>query len=89
MPRFSEYVETEVDIVISVQDFYDELDYNEIQKLIKLLIEDEYIKGEDDNSESESIYEWEFNKMIKKITDNRVMLTKEEEELLKKISDRF
>ena len=89
MPRFSEYVETEVDIVISVQDFYDELDYDDVQKLIKLLIEDEYIKGEDDNSESESIYEWEFNKMIKKITDNRVMLTKEEEELLKKISDRF
>ena len=89
MPRFSEYVETEVDIDISVQDFYDELDYDDVQKLIKLLIEDEYIKGEDDNSELESIYEWEFNKMIKKITDNRVMLTKEEEELLKKISDRF
>jgi succinate dehydrogenase flavin-adding protein (antitoxin of CptAB toxin-antitoxin module) len=88
MPRFSEYVETEAELDISVSDFYDELNHKEVKELINILIEEDYIKR-NDVVEDESIYEWEFNKMIKKITDNRVMLTAEEEELLKKISDRF
>jgi succinate dehydrogenase flavin-adding protein (antitoxin of CptAB toxin-antitoxin module) len=88
MPRFLEYVETEAELDISVSDFFDELNHKEVQELIDILIEEDYIKRESVVGE-ESIYEWEFNKMIKKITDNRVMLTAEEEELLKKISDRF
>jgi succinate dehydrogenase flavin-adding protein (antitoxin of CptAB toxin-antitoxin module) len=88
MPRFSEYVETEAELDISVSDFYNELNHKEVKELINILIEEDYIKR-NDVVEDESIYEWEFNKMIKKITDNRVMLTAEEEELLKKISDRF
>ena len=88
MPKFSEYVETEAELDISVSDFYDELNHKEVQELIDILIEEDYIKGESVVRE-ESIYEWEFNKMIKKITDNRVMLTAEEDALLKKISDRF
>ncbi len=88
MPRFSDYIETEAELDISVSDFFDELNHKEVQELIDILIEEDYIKRESVVGE-ESIYEWEFNKMIKKITDNRVMLTAEEEELLKKISDRF
>jgi hypothetical protein len=88
MPKFSEYVETEAELDISVSDFYDELNHKEVKELINILIEEDYIKR-NDVVEDESIYEWEFNKTIKKITDNRVMLTAEEEELLKKISDRF
>jgi succinate dehydrogenase flavin-adding protein (antitoxin of CptAB toxin-antitoxin module) len=88
MPKFSEYVETEAELDISVSDFYNELNHKEVKELINILIEEDYIKR-NDVVEDESIYEWEFNKMIKKITDNRVMLTAEEEELLKKISDRF
>jgi succinate dehydrogenase flavin-adding protein (antitoxin of CptAB toxin-antitoxin module) len=88
MPKFSEYVETEAELDISVSDFYNELNHKEVQELIDILIEEDYIKGESVVGE-ESIYEWEFNKMIKKITDNRVMLTAEEDALLKKISDRF
>jgi succinate dehydrogenase flavin-adding protein (antitoxin of CptAB toxin-antitoxin module) len=88
MPRFLEYVETEAELDISVSDFFNELNHKEVKELINILIEEDYIKR-NDVVEDESIYEWEFNKMIKKITDNRVMLTAEEEELLKKISDRF
>jgi succinate dehydrogenase flavin-adding protein (antitoxin of CptAB toxin-antitoxin module) len=88
MPKFSEYVKTEAELDISVSDFYDELNHKEVKELINILIEEDFIKR-NDVVEDESIYEWEFNKMIKKITDNRVMLTAEEEELLKKISDRF
>jgi succinate dehydrogenase flavin-adding protein (antitoxin of CptAB toxin-antitoxin module) len=88
MPKFSEYVETEAELDISVSDFYNELNHKEVQELIDILIEEDYIKGESVVGE-ESIYEWEFNKMIKKITDNRVMLIAEEDALLKKISDRF
>jgi succinate dehydrogenase flavin-adding protein (antitoxin of CptAB toxin-antitoxin module) len=88
MPKFSEYVETEAELDISVSDFYDELNHKEVKELINILIEEDYIKR-NDVVEDESIYEWEFNKMIKKITDNRVMLTAEEDALLKKISDRF
>ena len=87
MPSFSKYVDVEVDLDLSVDDILWELDSREKEELVERLIEDGYaLKVIPD---SESIYEWEFNKMIKKITDNRVMLTKEEEELLKKISDRF
>ena len=88
MPKFLEYVETEAELDISVSDFFNELNHKEVKELINILIEEDFIKRED-VVEDESIYEWEFNKMIKKITDNRVMLTAEEEELLKKISDRF
>jgi succinate dehydrogenase flavin-adding protein (antitoxin of CptAB toxin-antitoxin module) len=88
MPKFSEYVETEAELDISVSDFFNELNHKEVKELINILIEEDFIKR-NDVVEDESIYEWEFNKMIKKITDNRVMLTAEEEELLKKISDRF
>jgi succinate dehydrogenase flavin-adding protein (antitoxin of CptAB toxin-antitoxin module) len=88
MPRFLEYVETEAELEISVSDFFNELNHKEVKELINILIEEDYIKR-NDVVEEESIYEWEFNKMIKKITDNRVMLTVEEENLLKKISDRF
>jgi hypothetical protein len=88
MPKFSEYIETEAELDISVSDFYDELNHKEVKELINILIEEDYIKR-NDVVEDESIYEWEFNKMIKKITDNRVMLTAEEDTLLKKISDRF
>jgi hypothetical protein len=88
MPRFVEYVETEAELDISVSDFFNELNHKEVKELINILIEEDYIKR-NDVVEEESIYEWEFNKMIKKITDNRVMLTVEEENLLKKISDRF
>jgi succinate dehydrogenase flavin-adding protein (antitoxin of CptAB toxin-antitoxin module) len=88
MPKFLEYVETEAELDISVSDFFNELNHKEVKELINILIEEDFIKR-NDVVEDESIYEWEFNKMIKKITDNRVMLTAEEEELLKKISDRF
>jgi hypothetical protein len=88
MPRFLEYVETEAELDISVSDFYNELNHKEVKELINILIEEDYIKR-NDVVEDESIYEWEFNKIITKIANNRVMLTAEEEELLKKISDRF
>jgi len=88
MPSFSKYVDVEVDIDLSIDDILWELDSREKEELVERLIEEDYIKRNDVVGE-ESIYEWEFNKMIKKITDNRVMLTVEEEELLKKISDRF
>jgi hypothetical protein len=88
MPRFIEYVETEAELDISVSDFFNELNHKEVKELINILIEEDYIKR-NDIVEDESIYEWEFNKIIKKIIDNRVMLTVEEENLLKQISDRF
>ena len=88
MPRFLEYVETEAELDISVSDFFNELNHKEVKELINILIEEDYIKR-NDIVEDESIYEWEFNKIIKKIIDNRVMLTVEEENLLKQISDRF
>jgi hypothetical protein len=87
MPSFSKYVDVEVDIDLSIDDILWELDSREKEELVERLIEDGYALEIIPNSES--IYEWEFNKIIKKITDNRVMLTAEEDALLKKISDRF
>lgn len=87
MPYFS----TDAEIDISVDDFLYECSSREINELIEALVEDEHIhpsalKGK---STPQSLAEWEFNNIIDKIASNRLQLTNEEDELLKKIASRF
>jgi hypothetical protein len=87
MPSFSKYVDVEVDLDLSIDDILWELDSREKDELVERLIEDGYaLKVIPD---SESLSEWEFDKTITKISDNRLRLTVEEDALLKKIADRF
>ena len=81
MPKF------EMDIYLD--EFLWELSSSEKNELVDLLVEDGYAIKIDNSNNGQSVTEWEFAKIITKIANNRVMLTAEEEELLKKISDRF
>jgi len=67
-----------------------ELSSSEKDELVDLLIEDGYANKIVKNFyDKQSLAEWEFNKIITKIADNRLRLTAEEDALLKKIADRF
>lgn len=91
MPRFYEYVETEVDVDISVRDFLEECDTDDIERLIKLLKEGGYLRGnvsilEDDTF---TLQEMEMKNALTKIFENRLGLSMEEEEMIKNMAKRF
>ena len=52
-------------------------------------IDDSFLKTHHVDESNQSVIEQEFDDTINKIHKNRLRLTNEEEELLKKIADRF
>ena len=82
---------TDVNIDLDVEEIYDELSYSEIDELVDILVDEGHVvrtsSAKTANSQNNS--EWLFSNMIGKIILNRLRLTREEEELLQKISDRF
>ena len=88
MPRFY----THADIDLDVEEIYDELSSSEINELVDILVEEGYVvktKSNPKSPDSQNTSEWLFTNMIGKVINNRLKLTKEEELLLQKISDRF
>lgn len=86
MPVF--YREAEFDI--DVNDLMYELSRSEIKEVIDYL-EDEglVIRTGQDSGGGQSLPEWEFDTTINKIAENRLRLTPEEDEVLKRIASRF
>ena len=88
MPKFTESVCVEeyvsVDIDVSVEDFYDEMDSEEAKQMLQLLIEDGY-----GIPTPASIHNWEFTDAITKLSSNYYQLTNEEEALIIKLAKRF
>jgi len=87
MPYFSEYTEVEVDVKITPVEFVDHCSNKEIKELIDELRDAGYL-DEDLNPPSHPIAD-EFYKNISKIKQNRLALTAEEDEMLRKIASRF
>jgi hypothetical protein len=87
MPTF--YEETEFDI--STDHFLEECDKDEIENIIDYLEEMGHLKNRKRTSggNSTGILEDEFQEKIQKISESRHRLTLEEEEMIKKISDRL
>ena len=88
MPTFYE----EADFDISVDDFLEECSSFELEEIIDYLEEMGYLKnykGSEDISSSMGFLEEEFQEKIQKISEFRHRLTSEEEETIKKISDRL
>jgi hypothetical protein len=87
MPRF--YEETEFDI--GPCDFLDDCSSGEIEEIIEYLEENGYLKNHSSIAKSKEmgILEDEFQQKIQKISESRHILTLEEEEVIKKISDRL
>jgi hypothetical protein len=88
MPKFTESVcieeYTSVDIDVSVEDFYDEMNSSEAKQMLQLLIEDGYgipVVASANN--------WEFTDAITKLSSNYYQLTNEEEALIIKLAKRF
>jgi len=86
MPSFTEWIEAEADIDISVDDFISECSVEEIEELIKALREDGYLAPKD--FLTESFQDLELQQALSKIAHFRMQLTVEEEELIKKIGNR-
>ena len=87
MPTF--YTDAEIDV--DVEEIYDELSYAEIDELVDILVDEGHVvrTSSAKTADSQNNSEWLFSNMIGKIISNRLRLTKEEEELLQKISNRF
>jgi len=81
-------VDTEVDI--SVEEFYDACSTYEKKELIDLLKDDGYLNGglivDEDNT---TYIDDEFGMYLSKISNNRIILTIDEEEIIKKIASRL
>ena len=86
MPYFTQDNEFEID----VDDFYSEMSSREKEEMYDLLKADGYFSSFKLSDEMPaSVPEWEFTNIISKISSNRLQLTSEEDEILKKIASRF
>jgi hypothetical protein len=85
MPVFYEEAEFEMD----PRDFLEECSPREIEEIIGHLEEMGHLSKIRNEYGIGSILENEFQKMIGKISSSRLRLTNEEEEIIKKISDRL
>lgn len=78
------------DIDIDVDEFLNSCDSSEIKELIDCLVEGGYINSDRTISErGMSVGETFYVEAIEKLADKYHMLTKEEEELIIKLSKRF
>lgn len=86
MPQFYKNVDAEIDL--SVDEFIELCSEKDINKFIETLKATErwFILNP---SHKDSIPETEFNNMLIKIYKNRLQLSVEEEEILRKIANRF
>ena len=82
MPYFSEYVD--VDIKITPEEFVDQCSEKEIEELIDELRSGGYLEEDETHPIAN-----EFYQNINKIKHNRLALTAEEDEILRKITSRF
>ena len=79
------YIYTEVDV--DVDDFLDSCSRREKEELIKALKQGDL--WEETGSENMSLMEMEWNETLNKLAAARLQLTNEEEEIIKKIANRF
>tara|TARA_R110000868_G_C10953014_1_gene767963 strand:- start:101 stop:367 length:267 start_codon:yes stop_codon:yes gene_type:complete len=88
MPTFSEYTEVEVDINVTPIEFIECCSEKEIEELINELRSEGWLDGEQIPLLTHSIAD-EFYQNLNKIKQNRLALTAEEDEMLRKIASRF
>jgi hypothetical protein len=95
MPEFSEYVDTQVEITVTVSDFIDKCTTEDLEELIEELIDRgvlnirDCIKSLAGIETGVTVQEYEFDKAIDKISRNRLQLTNEEDIILQTIASRL
>lgn len=85
MPSF--YEEAEFDI--NVTDFLEECNIREIEEVIEYLQEMGYLEKSEPLIKNMNPLEIKFQEDINKISSSRLRLTKEEEEIISRISNRL
>lgn len=80
---------TKVDIEMSPSAFIEHCSNDEIKELIDELISEGYLEKDEIPLSHPNLIELEFYKNISKIKTNRLSLTNEEDEILRKIALRF
>ena len=81
------YIFTEVEVDIDVDDFLGSCSRREKEDLVKRL--KELNLWEDTASENLSIMDLEWNETLTKLANARLRLTNEEEEIIKKIANKY
>ncbi len=84
MPDF--YVD---DLDISPSDFVDACSKREINQLIEILVEDGYVDNESILKSNRTHDDEVYTKALIKLSESRLRLTNEEEEIIKKIAERL
>ena len=84
MPDF--YVD---DLNISPSDFVDACSKREIAELIEILVEDGYVDNQSILTSNRTYSDESYTKALVKLSESRLRLTNEEEEIIKKIADRL
>lgn len=88
MATLSDYVEVEAEIDVSVDEIYEAMSERELKQFITILEQEGYIRAEL-IKESGTPDEMEWEKVVDKLANGRVYLTLEEEELIKKLTERI
>lgn len=88
MATLSDYVEVEAEIDVSVDEIYEAMSERELKQFITILEEEGYIRAEL-IKENGTPDEMEWEKVVEKLANGRVYLTLEEEELIKKLTERI
>lgn len=88
MPTVDTNIDVNVDVDIEVDDFLEACNDKEIQAVIDYLIDNDYLDAPQEKSK-QSMSEYYWNLTMSKLTDNRLLLTDEETELIEKIAKRF
>ena len=78
-----------LNLEIDLEELLWDLSSREKEELVDLLYEEGYGITRGGNSGSSNISEWEFDKAITTIAENRLRLTPEEDEILRRIAARF
>ena len=90
MPTFNELVDLSdwVDIEVSVEDFYEEMDSSEKKEMAKLLFESEYLP-EDLATGGRGMDAIEFEEALSKLIRNYHSLTKTDTDTILALAKRF
>jgi len=81
---------TEAEIDLDIEEIYENLSDREVNKLIKLLVEEgEVISTNAGKNDSMSFLDEEWKKTLIKLIDNRHRLSNEDEEIIKQIANKL
>lgn len=79
----------DVDVEISVQDFYNQLTGDDVAKLVGLLLDDGYILGGTYTPGSRNPMDEEWEESLSKLFSNRLRLSNDDVETIIKISNKI